>query len=178
MSKEKGVTNWPHKKRIEACTAYLALGNAAFVEIATGVPAGTVRQWKTQPWWKEMVSMIQTEADQELDAKLSKLVTKSLSLVQDRLDNGDFFWDSKNSEFVRKPANLKDGWKVTSEMIDKQWLIRNKPDTKADAEAVSDILTKLAKDFAGMAKAKVKEKLDGEISESTELPEVNDSPAS
>lgn len=179
MSKEKGVTNWSHKKRIEACTAYLALGNAAYVEIATGVPAGTVRQWKTQPWWKEMVSMIQVEADQEVDAKLAKLIDKSLSLVNDRLDNGDFHWDSKNSEFIRKPASLKDGWKVTTEMIDKRWLIRDRPDTKADTEAVSDILTKLAKDFAGMAKKKVAEQLEVttdliEIEEGTYGPEPSE----
>lgn len=160
MSKAKGSTTWSDKKRIEACTAYLALGNASFVEIATGVPAGTVRQWKTQPWWKELVDQIQTESDQELDTKLAKLIDKSLSLVNDRLDNGDFMWDSKNSEFVRKPVGLKDTWKVSTEMLDKRWLIRDRPDTKVDTEAVSDILLKLAKDFAGMAKTKVKEKLD------------------
>lgn len=160
MSKARGSTTWSDKKRIEACTAYLALGNASFVEIATGVPAGTVRQWKTQPWWKELVDQIQTESDQELDTKLAKLIDKSLSLVNDRLDNGDFMWDSKNSEFVRKPVGLKDTWKVSTEMLDKRWLIRDRPDTKVDTEAVSDILLKLAKDFAGMAKTKVKEKLE------------------
>ncbi len=176
MSKAKGSTTWSDKKRIEACTAYLALGNASFVEIATGVPSGTVRQWKTQPWWKELVSQIQSEADQEVDAKLSGLVQKTLTLVNDRIENGDFMWDSKNSEFVRKPVSLKDGWKVTTEMLDKRWLIRDRPDTKVDTEAVSDILVKLAKDFAGMAKAKVQEKLDGP-EPSTEGSDEGQSPA-
>ena len=171
MSKEKGVKNWSDKKRIEAVTAYLTLGNAAYVEIATGVPAGTVRQWKTQPWWKELVSQIQTEADQELDTKLSKLMEKTLSVVNDRIENGDFFWDSKNSKFVRKPVSLKDSWKVSTEMIDKRWIIRDRPDTKVDTEAVSDILVKLAQDFAGMAKKKVQEKLDGPEQIESELQE-------
>ena len=181
MSKEKGVKNWSDKKRIEAVTAYLTLGNAAYVEIATGVPAGTVRQWKTQPWWKELVSQIQTEADQELDTKLSKLMEKTLSVVNDRIENGDFFWDSKNSKFVRKPVSLKDSWKVSTEMIDKRWIIRDRPETKVDTEAVSDILVKLAQDFAGMAKKKVglalqgedlkMEKLDGEEQIESELQE-------
>lgn len=161
MSKAKGTRYaWSEKKRIEACTAYLALGNAALVEATTGVPSGTVRQWKTQPWWKELVDQIQTESDQQLDSKLGDLVQKSLNAVNDRLENGDFMWDNKNSEFVRKPVSLKDSWKVSAEMLDKRWLIRDRPDTKVDTEAVSDILTKLAKDFAGMARTKVKEKLE------------------
>lgn len=174
MSKAKGVTNWSEKKRIESCTAYLALGNASLVEAVTGVPSGTVRQWKTQPWWKELAHAIQTESDQVVDAKLSKMIDKTLNLVNDRLDNGDFFWDSKNSEFVRKPVSVKDGWKITTEILDKRWLIRDRPDTKADTEAVSDILIKLANDFAGMAKKKVAEKLNGPEQIESELQESVD----
>lgn len=158
----KKFQTWSDKKRIEACTAYLALGNAALVEVATGVPAGTVRQWKTQPWWKELVDQIQTESDQQIDAKLGGLIEKSLQAVNDRLENGDFMWDARNGEFIRKPVSLKDSWKVSSEILDKRWLIRDRPDTKVDTEAVSDILTKLASDFAGMARKKVKEQLDGQ----------------
>ena len=161
MSKAKGTRHaWPDKKRIEAVTAYLALGNCALVEVTTGVPQGTVRQWRTQPWWRELVDEIQTESDQQTDTKLSGLIEKALHAVNDRLENGDFQWDSRNGEFVRKPVSLKDSWKVSAEMLDKRWLIRDRPDTKVDTEAVSDILVKLAKDFAGMAKTKVKEQLE------------------
>lgn len=172
MAKEKGTRwAWSDKKRIEACTAYLALGNAALVEVATGVPQGTVRQWKTQPWWKELVAQIQTESDQQVDAKLSKMIDKALDAVNDRLENGDFMWDKEDRTFIRKPVSLKDTWKVSAEILDKRWLIRDRPDTKVDTEAVSDILTKLAKDFAGMARAKVQEKLDGPEPSEAELPE-------
>ena len=178
MAHKKNQT-WSDAKRIEACTAYLALGNAGLVEVATGVPSGTVRQWKTQPWWKELVDQIQTESDQQVDTKLGSLVEKALVAVNDRLENGDFMWDSRNSEFVRKPVSLKDSWKVSAEMLDKRWLIRDRPDTKVDTEAVSDILTKLAHDFAGMARKKVKENLDGpeEVSipaDSEDVPRVPD----
>lgn len=148
---------WPEKKRIEAVTTYLALGNASLVEATTGVPAATVRQWKTQPWWKELVATVQQESDQQLDTKLGDLIQKSLNAVNDRLENGDFHWDARNGEFVRKPVSLKDSWKVSNEMLDKRWLIRDRPDTKVNTEAVADILTKLANDFAGMARSKLKQ---------------------
>lgn len=161
MSKHQEGHKWPEAKRIEVVTTYLALGNANLVEAITRVPAGTVRQWKTQPWWKELISQIQTESDQELDTKLAKRIDKALDLINDRLENGDFMYDPKTGEFMRKPVSLRDTWKVANEMLDKRWLIRKQPKDLVAQEAVGDMLKSLAKQFADMATKKVKEVLDG-----------------
>jgi hypothetical protein len=63
---------WSDAKRIEVVTTWLALGKIPLVAACTGVTEGTIRQWRTQPWWKELELSIQTESDQELDAKLAK----------------------------------------------------------------------------------------------------------
>jgi len=153
-------------KRIEAVTTYLVLGKSNLVEAAIGVPQGTIRQWKLQPWWDELVHQIQTESDLELDAKLAKRIEKSLDLVNDRLENGDFLYDPKTGSFVRKPVNIRDGWKISSEMIDKRWLIRKMPKEQTSEGAVGDILKTLAAEFATMAKRRLKEVvIDGEVLE-------------
>ena len=156
MSKREQHGWWSDKKKVEVVTAYLILGKSSLVAATTGVPEGTVRVWKQQPWWKEMVISIQTESDQELDAKLAKNIERALSVVNDRLENGDFLYDPKTGEFIRKPVSLKDAWKVNSEMIDKRWLIRKQPQEVSSQEAVGDILKNLAKEFSDMAKQRLK----------------------
>lgn len=159
MAKHQPNEKWPEAKRIEVVAAYLTLGNAALVESVTGVPQGTVRQWKTQPWWADLVAQVQQESDQELDSKLSTRVEKVLDLVQDRITNGDFIYNPHSGEFVRKPVSLRDGWKAGKEMIDVRLALRKNQPQTVDQEAVQDILKNLATEFATMAKRKVKEKL-------------------
>lgn len=151
---------WSDAKRAEVVASYLILAKAPLVEAVTGVPAGTIRQWKTQPWWKELVEQIQTEDSQELDTKLSTRINKVLEVVQDRLDKGDFFYDSYAKEFIRKPVSLKDTWKTGKEMIDVRQMIRKEKPEQVNQEAVADILKNLAKEFASMAKKKVAEKVE------------------
>ena len=150
---------WSDKKKIEVVTSWLILGNIVLVAGVTGVPEGTLRRWKAQPWWKDLELQIQTETDQELDAKLGKRIEKALELVNDRLENGDFLYDPKTGQFVRKPVSLKDGWKVASEMVDKRFILRKQPKEATSQEAIGDILKNLAKEFAEMAKKKVTKSL-------------------
>jgi glutamine synthetase len=148
---------WSDAKRVEVVTTWLALGKIPLVAACTNVPEGTIRQWRTQPWWKEMEISIQTESDQELDAKLAKRIDKALDVIWERLENGDFMYDPKTSAFVRKPVSVKDANKVMVDMMDKRLLIRKQPKEQQSQEAVGDILKNLAKEFAEMAKKKVKE---------------------
>lgn len=163
---------WSDAKRIEVVTTWLALGKIPLVAACTKVPEGTIRQWRTQPWWKELEISIQTETDQELDAKLAKRIDKALDVIWDRLENGDFMYDPKTSQFVRKPVNMKDTHKVMVDMLDKRLLIRKQPKEQQSQEAVGDILKNLAKEFEQMAKKKLKEQSGTEPStqESTQLP--------
>lgn len=154
---------WSDAKRIEVVTTWLALGKIPLVSACTGVSEGTIRQWRTQPWWKELEISITTETDQELDAKLAKRIDKALDVIWDRLENGDFLFDPKTSEFIRKPVNMKDSHKVMVDMLDKRLLLRKQPREQQSQEAVGDILKNLAKEFEQMAKKKLKEVSDGPI---------------
>lgn len=154
-------------KKIEACTAYLVLGKAPLVEQITGVPSGTIRRWKSEPWWEDLVAQIQAEDDQELDGKLAKRINKALDIVDDRLSSGDFMFDPKSGRFKRRPVALKDTWKVTKEMVDLRQHLRKNTTKHVAAEAASDILKNLASEFAQMARKRLTEK----VIDAEELPE-------
>lgn len=166
MPRKEGSKNYTEKKKIEVVTTYLALGKAPMVEAVTGVPRGTIRIWKMQPWWKELESEIRNEETLELDAKLSKIVNKSLDLVADRLDNGDFMYDPKSGKVKRIPVKMRDAERVSSNLIDKRQLIRKNPVEKAmQQQQFEDRLLKLAEQFAEFALGKKAEPrvIEGEV---------------
>jgi len=158
MAHEVGQV-WTDAKKVETVTTWLILGNVPLVAATVGIPAGTIRRWRFEPWWGELVREIQSESDQELDTKLAKRVDKALDIINDRLENGDFQYDPRSGQFVRKPVGLRDTWKMTSEMVDKRMLLRKIPRESTNQEAVGDILKNLAKEFADMAHKRLNEKV-------------------
>lgn len=151
-AKREGSTTWSWDKRVQVVTTYLALGNASMVEAVTKVPAGTVRQWRTQDWWKDLEGQLMEERALELNGKLKRIVDKSLDMVMDRLDNGDISYNPKTGEFTRRPAYLKDLNKTLGDALDKQVLLQK---FQKPAEAKQDItnqLKELAREFAAIVK--------------------------
>lgn len=159
------MSQYPDSKKLEVVTTYLALGKAPMVEAVTGVSRHTIRQWKLQPWWQEMVETIQTESNQELDSKLSKIIERSLDAVNERIEGGEFILDSKTGSVKRVPVKLKDVHRVAVDLLDKRDLLRTKPQEKVEQAAAVDILKKLAGQFAEWAKVHIKEPriVEGEV---------------
>ena len=154
---------WSDKKKIEVVTSWLALGKMPLVEAVTGVPTSTVKQWKLQPWWADMVHQIQTDSDQELDTKLSSIVDKSLEAVNERLMHGEFVLDPKTGKISRVPAKLRDVSRVAVDLLDKLDILRAKPIKQQEQLAHLDILKKLAGEFSEWARIHLKtEKVLGE----------------
>lgn len=139
-------------KKVEVVTTYLVLGKAPLVEAATGVPRGTIRTWKMQPWWKEMEAEIRSEEDMELDSKLSKIVDRTLDAVVDRIEHGDYILDSRTGSVKRVPVKMKDAHKVSIDLIDKRNLLRGKPTSRVEKIGVEDTMLKLAEQFKDWAK--------------------------
>ena len=141
---------WPIEKKIEVVSQYLVLGNMKMVAALTGVNHSLIRQWKEQPWWKDLENEIRTTQNIEMDTKLSKIVDKSLDAVLDRVEHGDFIYDQKSGEIRRKPAALRDIHRVSVDMISKRELLRgNATERKETTQiAVSEQLAMLAQEFA------------------------------
>lgn len=147
-------------KRVEVVTTYLALGKAPMVSAVTGVPSQTIRQWKCETWWKELEDEIRREETAELDSKLSRIVNRSLDVVVDRIENGDFILDSRSGTIKRVPVKMRDVHKVSIDLIDKRQLIMRKKATEIDKSTIEDVLLKLAGQFAEFSKFKKTKLID------------------
>jgi hypothetical protein len=144
---------WPVEKKIEAVTSWLALGNLKQVAVITGVSYGMIKQWRIAPWWKDIEAEIIASRRVASANKLSKIIDKSLDVISDRLDNGDFIWDSKNSELKRKPVSMRDTTTAANALMQRVAIIEkmNRDEQTIDATvSIADQLKSLAAEFAKM----------------------------
>jgi hypothetical protein len=141
--------NFTWEKKIDVATKWLALGNMRLIAELTGMEYNTLAAWKRSDWWPELLDEIRRTRQLETSGKLGKIVDKSLEVISDRLANGDFVWDSKNSELARRPVSMKDANTVTKDLLAHQVKIEElatKMETKQ--ESVQDSLKLLAAEFA------------------------------
>lgn len=142
--------HWPIEKKIEVVSQFLVLGNLKLVAATTGVGYDLVRQWKIQPWWKELEAEIRQTQNIEMDTKLSKIVDKSLDAVMDRLENGDFIYDQKTGQIKRKPVNMRDVARVSVDILSKRELLRGNATERKETTQIpiTEQLKLLALEFA------------------------------
>ena len=132
------------KDRIRAATVYAVTGSAARTEEITGIPSGTIRQWKTQEWWPQIIDRIHQEKDDELSVKFTDIVDKTIEQINDRIEKGDYLYDNKTGELVRKPMGGKELGIVTSIFVDKRELLRGKRKIQMDQQSIKDKLDQIA----------------------------------
>lgn len=148
--------HWSDAQRIELVTTWLATGNLALSAATLGIPEVTARKWKASDWWKQIVEDLRQEENISLDAKLSKVVQKSVEQLLDRVEGGDYQYDQKTGQLVRKPISARDAAKITNEMLERRDILQGKKEQVSDStKKVEDRLLKLADEFARFARAKV-----------------------
>lgn len=83
--------HYTDEEREQAVRAYLALGSYQKAEDMTGVTWQAIALWKHRDpqWWDEMVGKIQAEMEERYRAGWRNVLTKSLDVMQDRLENGN-----------------------------------------------------------------------------------------
>lgn len=141
-------------KKMEAACTYAVTGNARRVSEICKVPEGTVRAWKTTEWWHEIMSRIQQEQNDELDSKLTRLVDKAVDEINDRLENGDFVYNTKMDKLIRKPIGAKDLSIVAAVTVDKRQLLRGQPTSRVEKVSENEKLMRLQAEFKKFALAK------------------------
>lgn len=125
------------EKKLEVVGQWLLLGNMKLVAAMTDVPYDLVRKWKGQPWWPEMVTELRATQNIEMDTKLSDVIQKSLDATYDRVVNGDYIYDQKTGQILRKPANLRDVHRVAADLLQRREMLRDKFEGKEVTSSVS-----------------------------------------
>jgi hypothetical protein len=149
--KHKPNTTWSQEARVAAVSQYLVLGNMALVSGITKIPHQLLRAWKRQPWWAETEAQIRAADNIKVDNKLTAIVDKSLDAVMDRLENGEFVYNQKTGEIIRRKVSMKDAAKVTVDMLSKRELLRGNATERKETTSplsVQDQLRALALEFA------------------------------
>jgi len=148
--KHKPGHNWSEDAKLAAVSQYLVLGNMKLVSSMTGIGHQLLRNWKMEPWWGEMEAQIRASQTLQMDGKLSAIVDKSLDAVMDRLENGEFVYNQKTGQVIRKQVNMKDAAKVSVDLLAKRELLRGNATERKEVTplSVQDQLKQLAMEFA------------------------------
>jgi hypothetical protein len=144
--------HWDNKKKIETVTTYLATGSPTLTASLTGVPQQTIFRWRKEPWWQEMVQQLHDDDNLVLDSKVSKIISKTLGVIEDRLDNGNAQLDQKTGKIIRVPVTMGETHRVLSDLVSQRRIIRKEPtQITQKQEGINDRLVKLAEQFASFA---------------------------
>ena len=140
-------------QKIEAVTTYLMLGSLTLVASTLKININTLKLWKKSEWWKEVEADLRIQEDLQLSKRMQKIVERSLDVVEDRLENGDFVYDQKSGHLRRKPVAMKDAHKVQMDLAERRDVLINRhvANESITTDKIEDTLSKLAKEFARIA---------------------------
>lgn len=152
--------HWSEKKKYEACCLWSSGMKMSQVSVETGVPYETIKQWRASTWWADIHKELQSEDKQQLDARLTKILDKTLDSILDRLENGEFVYDQKTGSLKRSPVKLRDATVAMNTVMDKRQLIRKEPTKIVESESTNQQLANLAKQFQEFVTGKKQEEKD------------------
>lgn len=147
--KPVGRINFTDHQKMEAVKLWLACGSPTHVGAALGINRRTIHIWMNSDWWKRVVEEIRTEGRFVLNKKLRTIAEKTLVVLLDRVENGDFAFNRDTGEVIRKPISAKDAHKIASDFIDKAEKLEQP--LKQNTTQVEDRLTQLADAFSKFA---------------------------
>lgn len=164
---DRGI--FPEVKKVEAATTFAVTGSVVEVSRLTGIPEHTLRSWRKQEWFQQILKEVWAENNELLNKKLTDSIQKAQDLLNDRLDNGDFKV-LKDGEIVRVPISGKDLSLITAINFDKRQILRGEPTTRSESvsagEKTLSKLEQLADTFKQLAsKSRKPEIVDAEIIE-------------
>lgn len=145
---------YPDHRKLEAVKLWLLTGNLVHTAAALSIPHPTLRQWRYSDWWRELVEELKSEENIQLNNRLKKIAEKSMEVVEDRLENGDWIIDKKTGKAVRKPVNLRDTTLTFNSLHDRRQRLLDKPVERSDNKQVIDRLQALAAKFEEIAAKK------------------------
>jgi hypothetical protein len=145
---------WTDKEKLNAVTTYLMLGSIALTAATLKIPERTLWYWKRSEWWNELVSEVKKEDRLVISSKLRKVLDRSWSLVEDRLENGDWMFNQKTGELFRKPVSLRDVSKVAFDAATLHDKLDKQDHFVVATDQIEDKLKKLAQAFTDLAQGK------------------------
>ena len=89
-------STYPQEKRLQVISDYLLSGNLAEVGRKHNIPYVTLVTWKDTDWWISAAEEMLANHQEELKAKQRKILDRTYSELEDRLENGDEIFDKEH----------------------------------------------------------------------------------
>lgn len=165
--RSKGPGTWDEKKRLEVLQSYILLGNLKRSAALNGVPEITAKKWKLTQWWKDTEDELRRGSKLQLSSKLTDLVNSALVVIADRLQGGDFVFNPRTGQFIRKPVSAEHANKIATQLIDRTLAVEKSASTeRVTDEGLEARLKKLREEMIRFSKAKV---ITGEVIDITPI---------
>lgn len=151
---------YDQEKKLEAATLYCVYGDAKEVSRLTDVPEKVIKEWKQEPWWYEIQKEVYVEQNENLAAKLSKTLAKTIDELNDRLENGDQTYNPKTGEVTRKPIEARVVVSIFDSLAHQRRITRGEPTNITAKVGVDDRLKRLEEAFINFSSVKT---IEGEV---------------
>jgi hypothetical protein len=138
---------------MEVATVFAACTNISQTAELTEVPASTIRKWRHEDWFLDILEQVRQENDDRLDQKFNRIIEASLDQIEDRVVNGNQQLDQKSGQVIQVPVPLRELTQAHASVLDKRQLLRGKPTSRSETGNVGDKLKTLAEEFLKIAAA-------------------------
>lgn len=105
-----------------------------------------------EQWWQDTISQVRREENDQLTAKMTTFVEKSIDAMLERIENGDSVINLKTGETYRTPVRLRDLAIPVGVLIDKRNLLRGEATSRSETLGQEETLRKLGDKFEQFAK--------------------------
>jgi len=151
--KTKAKPTWyPMEKKVHAACLYAVTGNFEQVSKLVDIPTNQLKSMANEQWWDDVIKQVRHEENDQLTAKMTTFIDKSIDAMLERLENGDRVVNLKTGEIYSAPVRLRDMAIPVGILIDKRNLLRGEATSRTERLGQEEALDKLGKRFEAFAK--------------------------
>ena len=135
------------KEKLEAVQLYLLTGNQRATAAALNLHKNTMNNWVSSQWFKDLSQQVRNEGHIALSNKLKTIASKALDVTLDRLENGEWIYNQKTGEMIRKPVQARDSAKIAASFLDSAEKVEKQSTKEVTENAAAGRLEQLAEAF-------------------------------
>lgn len=156
------VPDWD--KRNAFVASYFETGSQDKAMLIAGVHRNTAMKWRAEAWFDKALKELKRAGDKHLDGHITKILAKTLTALEERIDQGDEkVLITKEGVFrAQQKLTAKDLAIVTGVLFDKRTAIRREPEVDDKAESALDRIADKLRQYAVNEKMQNNEVVDVE----------------
>jgi len=133
-------------QKMQAAMGYVLTGTSYGASKLSGVPAFTIRKWKSEStWWQNAVEEARKRKQDQLDGILTGILDKALGEIVDRLIDGDEVVVARTGTKIRKKIGARDLIGIFSSLYEKRALLRGDPTARTERNSTEKDLQNMVK---------------------------------